>query len=393
MTKPLHVLIVLPWYKPAVGGVVHGVSRLVEQLPSHNIKVTLLLQQPDEIPTYLGTDNGADIFGFNTRMPVIPGHGLKSIAAFFLLHRRTTTRLYTFMRQHGIDLVNVHYPSAQYQYFRTLRRQYGFPLVVSFHGSDVQFGFQTSLLNRIMYRQLLRGADTITGVGQTLISEAKRKVSGLKSTAVVIPGGAANAYFAAFDKPAEPAEPAERPYILCVARLHPVKGHDTLLKAFRQVKDRDTTNCRLVLAGGGELESSIRSQITQLKLENDVQVAGQVKLDELTRLNRNSIFTVLSSRSEGVPLTIIESFATGRTVVATDVGGVSEIVRDRVTGLLAPNGNEQVLAEKMLWLLTHPQERQQMEKNARQLVSSGFTWEANASAYASIYRSLASGRS
>ncbi len=390
MTKPLHVLIVLPWYKPAVGGVVQGVSRLVEHLPSHGIKVTLLLQQPDETPTYLGSDNGADIFGFNTRMPEIPGHGLKSVAAFFLLHRRTTTRLYTFMRQHGVELVNVHYPSAQYQYFRTLRRHHGFPLVVSFHGSDVQFGFQTSLLNRIMYRQLLRGADTITGVGQSLISEANRQVSGLTSKAVVIPGGAVGAYFAAFD---QPAEIPERPYILCVARLHPVKGHDTLLKAFRLVKDRDTTNCRLVLAGGGELESSIRSQIAQLKLEKDVEVAGQVKLDELTRLNRNCLFTVLASRSEGVPLTIIESFATGRTVVATDVGGVSEIVRDGLTGLLAPSGNEQVLAEKMLWLLTHPQERTQMEASAHQLVSNGFTWEANAAAYAGIYKNLANTKS
>lgn len=385
MTRPIHVLMVLPWYKPAVGGVVHGVSKLVEHLPSRGVKVTLLLQQPDEQPTFLGNDNGADIYGFNTRAPFIAHHGLKSIAAFVLLHGRTVARLWRFIGTHKIDLVNVHYPSAQYQYFATIRRKYDVPLVVSLHGSDIQFGFDTALLNRLVYKRLLRGADHITGVGESLLRVARERVPGLRVPTNAIPGGAVSAYFEAKDLP---VESGERPYILCVARLHPVKGHDILLKAFHKVKDSDTSGCRLILAGTGELEAEIRSQVAQLGLQNDVQLAGHVKLEELVKLNRGALFTVLSSRSEGVPLTIIESFATGRTVVATNVGGVSEIVNDGVTGLLAPSQDPETLAEKMRWMLSHPEERRQMELHAQELVARGFTWEANADAYVSLYGKL-----
>jgi glycosyltransferase involved in cell wall biosynthesis len=376
---------VLPWYKPAIGGVVHGVSKLVERLPSRGFKVTILLQQPDEVPTYINTDDGVEIYGFNTRAPYIPHHGIKSVAAFFLLHRRTVGRLWHFIGTHQIDLVNVHYPSAQYQYFATIRRRYGVPLVVSVHGSDIQFGFNTQPLNRVVYRNLLRGADHITSVSEALLGVMRENVPGLKIPAAAIPGGAVSEYFEARNLP---AEQSDRPYILCVARLHPVKGHDLLLKAFRILKDTDTTGCRLILVGSGELEGEIRSQVAALGLENDVQLAGYIPLEGILKLIRNALFTVLTSRSEGLPLTIIEAFAVGRTVVAADVGGVSEIVKDGVTGLLARPGDPEDIALKMQWMLAHPEERAAMETRARELVDSGYTWEANADAYAAIYRKI-----
>ncbi len=376
---------VMPWYKPAVGGVVYGVSKLVERLPSRGFKVTILLQQPDEQPTFIKSDEGVEIYGFNTRAPYIAHHGLKSIAAFVLLHRRTVERLRHFIGTHQIDLVNVHYPSAQYQYFATIRRKYNVPLVVSVHGSDIQYGFDTAPLNRWVYKRLLRSADHITGVGEKLLGVAQARVPGLRVPTTAIPGGATNDFFEAKDLEV-PAE--DRPDILCVGRLHTVKGHDILLKAFRIVKDSDTTNCRLTIVGGGELEGDIRAQIAELGLHNDVRMAGMVALEELVHLYRGSLFTVLASRSEGLPLTILEAFATGKTVVATDVGGVSEIVKDGATGLLAPSENPERLAERISWMLSHPEERRKMEVGAQEIVARGYNWETNADSYAAVYRSL-----
>lgn len=390
MSAHPHVLIVLPWYKPAVGGVVHGVSRLVERLPSRGVKITLLLQQPYEVPTRLGVDGEVEIYGFNNRMPLVPAHGIKSTVAFAVYLIRTVRRLRTFMQGRGINVINIHFPSGQYCYFGLLKRWYGYPLMISVHGSDIQFGFETAALNRWAYNRLMRSADVVTGVSRELLTQAENKVPGMKAVTAVIPGGAPDAFFAVAETP---VEQMERPYILCVARLHPVKGHDTLLRAFRLVKDKDTTGCRLMLAGAGELESEIREQIQELHLVDDVVMAGNVKQSELALMNRNAIFTVLASRSEGLPLTVIEAFAAGKTVVATDVGGVKEIVKHGVTGLLVPTDDPQALAEQMLRMLTHPDERQTMEAQAKELVSVGYTWDANADKYAALLTNLVSRRS
>lgn len=390
VSAPNHVLIVLPWYKPAVGGVVYGVSRLVERLPSRGVKITLMLQQPYETPERLGADGEVEIFGFNCRMPLVPHHRFKSTIAFALFLFRTVGRLRRFMRDRGINVVNIHYPSGQYIYFGLLRRWYGYPLVVSLHGSDIQFGFETAGLNRWAYRQLMRAANAVTAVSHELLTRAEDNVPGLNTLKVAIPGGAPDAFFAVAETP---VKVEERPYILCVARLHPVKGHDTLLRAFRLVKDKDTTGCRLLLAGTGELEAEIRRQIGELGLLNDVELAGNVKQSDLAVMNRNSLFTVLASRSEGLPLTVIEAFAAGRAAVATDVGGVKEIVQHGVTGLLVPANDPAALAEQMLWMLAHPDERQKMEARAKALVSVGFTWDANADKYVALLSDVVSRRS
>jgi glycosyltransferase involved in cell wall biosynthesis len=348
-----------------------------------------MLQQPYEIPTRLGTDGETEIYGFNNRMPLVPAHGLKSTVAFAVYLIRTVRRLRKFMRGRGINAVNIHFPSGQYYYFGLLRRWYGYPLMVSVHGSDIQFGFETAGLNRWAYRRLLSSADVVTGVSRELLTQAENKVPGLHAMTVVVPGGAPDAFFTVAETP---VREGERPYILCVARLHPVKGHDTLLQAFRLVKDKDTTGCRLLLAGAGELEAEIRRQIEELGLGDDVIMGGNVKQTDLALMNRNAIFTVLASRSEGLPLTVIEAFATGKTVVATDVGGVKEIVQHGVTGLLVPANDPPALAEQMLWMLNHPDERQKMEARAKALVAVGYTWDANADKYVALLSDLVSRR-
>ena len=67
----MHVLTVLPWYKPEVGGVVHGVAQLVKRLPSRGVRVTILVQQPYSIPTLVGKDDTGIYHGFRNRMRVL----------------------------------------------------------------------------------------------------------------------------------------------------------------------------------------------------------------------------------------------------------------------------------------------------------------------------------
>ena len=177
------------------------------------------------------------------------------------------------MQNRGIDVVNVHFPSGQYVYFARLKKHHGYPLVVSLHGSDVRLHFDSGGPNRWALASLLRSADRVTAVSAELLDKARSKVRGLRTTMAPIYGGA-DAEF--FDMAQAAPSYGSRPYILCVARLHPIKGHDTLLQAFRLVKDKDQTNCQLYLAGGGDLEPVIRKRVQELELENDVVMLGMV---------------------------------------------------------------------------------------------------------------------
>lgn len=138
------------------------------------------------------------------------------------------------------------------------------------------------------------------------------------------------------------------PIILNVGRLRPQKDHETLLRAFAIV--RRERPCCLVVAGDGNERERLKSIICELGIKSDVQLLGQV--DDVSPLYRKASLTVLSSRYEGFPNVLIESFSHGCPVVATDCPtGPSEIIDSKDVGLLAEVGNPDDLAEKIILAL------------------------------------------
>lgn len=134
--------------------------------------------------------------------------------------------------------------------------------------------------------------------------------------------------------------------VLCVANLIAYKGHDVLLEAWARVRDRlGPRTLRLVLAGAGPEEPRLRALTVRLAIGDEVAFLGSVD-DVRARLARCS-FTVLASRSEGSPNAVLESLAAGRGVVATDVGGVRELVGDDA-GILVPPDDPGALADAIV---------------------------------------------
>src|SRR5262249_13587034 len=97
---------------------------------------------------------------------------------------------------------------------------------------------------------------------------------------------------------------------------------------------------------------------------------------------------LLSSISEGIPLTIIEAMAAGLPVVATRVGGVAEMVGDRVTGLLAPAGDYGALAAAILRLAEHPRLRDEMGRRGRACRAERFSAGKMYDAYHQLYKEM-----
>ena len=145
--------------------------------------------------------------------------------------------------------------------------------------------------------------------------------------------------------------PMDRPLIGALGRLDPVKGYDDLISAMLLLR-RDGIRVACVIAGIGPDEARLRSQISAAGLDGDVRLLG-LREDVPSLLSAFDI-AVMSSRSEGAPLALMEYMAAGLPIVATRVGGIPELIQDGATGLLCAPDSPQELADALRRVLTEP---------------------------------------
>jgi glycosyltransferase involved in cell wall biosynthesis len=179
---------------------------------------------------------------------------------------------------------------------------------------------------------------------------------------------------------------------ICVARLELSKGIDILLEAFAKVSTLYPTS-RLVVVGGGTVEP-YRARAEQLKIAGRVRFTGRLPqpTDVADQLWESQIF-VLPSRVEGYGNVLLEAMASRLAVIASDVGGIPEIVAHEQTGLLVPPEQPEKLAAAMIRLVQDVDLRQRLaEAGYRQVAEQeGFTWDASVTAHCNLFQNLVSG--
>jgi glycosyltransferase involved in cell wall biosynthesis len=166
--------------------------------------------------------------------------------------------------------------------------------------------------------------------------------------------------------------PPDKKVICVIARLWPVKGLDFLLVAFALLV-ASVNNVQLWFVGDGPERENLKFRSEQLGIASNVVFLGMQ--EKIPPILSQAQIGVLSSSYEGLPNAIIEYMASGLPVVATDVGGVSELVQDGLTGYLVPPGNAHLLAEKILYLLNNPELSCQFGKLGLKRVEKYFSLE------------------
>jgi sugar transferase (PEP-CTERM/EpsH1 system associated) len=170
-----------------------------------------------------------------------------------------------------------------------------------------------------------------------------------------------------------------------VGRLSPEKDHATLIEAFRLIPNQSGNTC-LVIVGDGKQRSQLESMIEDLGLNTTVFLLGN-RTDIPDVLANFDIF-VNSSKSEGIPLTILEAMACGLPVVATRVGGNPEIIADEVTGLMVPSQDAQAMKNAIVSILQDPEKMKQMGMEGRRRAEQYFSLEAMTEQYLSEYAKI-----
>ena len=174
-----------------------------------------------------------------------------------------------------------------------------------------------------------------------------------------------------------------------VAHLSSEKGHHTLLEAVSRVLSR-VPDVHFVLVGGGVLMSTLKARVKELGIDEKVTFTG-FRSDSEALMKNFDVFC-LPSLSEGLSSGILVAMASRLPIVATQVGGIPELVIDGETGVLVPPDDADQLADGLCKVLESPQLRKKMGCAGRQRIEETFTLERKLNETEKLYLSmLASG--
>ncbi len=171
-------------------------------------------------------------------------------------------------------------------------------------------------------------------------------------------------------------------HLVFVGRLTPIKGLRILLEALVRARE-SRPDLHLTLIGDGE--DRVHLEALAARLGAAVVFAGYRSQGEIARLLSEADALVLPSFAEGLPVVLMEAMASGRPVIATRVGGISELVEDGVSGLLVPPGDVESLAQGICRIADDPDLRKRMGEAGQATVKREFDVRCEAARIASLF--------
>jgi len=304
---------------------------------------------------------------------------------------RCSFRLATFFREHRVQIVHAH----QYTpFFQSLLARLAYrrpPIVFTEHGRH--YPDSRSSKRVAVNRALLRSDDRLIGVGES-VRKALVDNEGLpeRRTETIYNGVPLENFLTVkgddglrSDVRAELGIAAHEFAIVQVARLNALKDHATAIRTLKRLRDDDVP-ARLILVGDGEERASLEQLVVEQKLTGFVEFLGA--RSDIPRLLASADAFLLSSISEGIPLTLIEAMGAGIPIVSTDVGGISEIIEHGVAGLLAPARDDETLAAHLRSLCQNPERRTELAENASRRAVEQFTLGQMHRQYVDVYEQL-----
>jgi len=177
-----------------------------------------------------------------------------------------------------------------------------------------------------------------------------------------------------------------RRFISIVANMrHEVKDYPMFLRAARRVKQA-VPEAAFLLAGEGELKHSLQAVAKELGIQDSTYFLG--RCERIAELLDVSEICVLSSKAEGFSNSILEYMAAARPVVATNVGGASELIAEGETGHLVASGDDETMAARLVSLLQDPQKAKAMGESGKRVVELKFSCDAQIARTEELYNRL-----
>ena len=285
----------------------------------------------------------------------------------FGLDERTVYDVETFishLREFRPQLLHAHFATDPAASARTLAAELRIPFTFTAHGYDIYERPPADFSER---------AEAAAAI--VTVSEAnKRYIVGKLAVSPehisVIPNGVDTDFFC--PTPGSQASSQQAPTIVSVARHMPVKNLELLVEACAILRDR-AIEFKCILIGDGPGRGRLEEEVRRFRLEHHIELKGEMVRDEVLKWWRRAAVGVLSSHSEGMPISLIEAAACAVPAVATAVGGIPELVENGVTGLLVPPRDTAALADALSRIVTRPALGRELGQAARRCAVERFS--------------------
>jgi glycosyltransferase involved in cell wall biosynthesis len=358
------VLLVSPWYRPAVGGVVEVAERLHRTFREAGVETHLLIAHEGrgglvaeaKIPHLWRLASASSAFDRLT---------LKSLVATFLTGSLAFWRLRRFVREYKFRSVILLYPISYSWLFLLLRRTSDIRLISSLHGNDVT-KFETYGTNsRWLIRQVLRSSDAIIGCAEHLVRKAQEIVADRRLPLSLIPNCVDSEYFCT--PPPGFIRKDSRPTFVHVSNFAPKKRTVDIVEAFAD--PRVPINTRLIMVGDGPERMAASEKARALGVFERMEFVGMQ--NDVRPFLWNADVFILASDDEGAPLALLEAMACGLPWVST-AWGPAAMLPPEECGLVVPPHAPNQLAAAMAQIIQSPERYTAMGRRARHRAETDF---------------------
>ncbi len=303
-----------------------------------------------------------------------------TIACKGRLDRSVLERIRSLVRQVGADVVHTHgYKADVYAYLAL--RKWGLALISTchtWHDTDT-----SDRIYGVIDRCVLQNYDGVVAVSEEVkirllkAGVAKEKVRRIHNGIDLRP----------FDRSSAERNTADRPLLVGLAcRLSPEKGVNLFLQMVGGVL-AELPNTRFVIAGDGPDRQMLEGLIKKMGIRASVDLLG--RCDDMPGFFASLDLLVSSSRTEGLPIVLLEAMAARLPIVATAVGAVPSVVRDGLTGILVPANDVTALTRAVVRMLRDEVLRRQFGDAARIWIAQGFSAERMTAEYLQLYHEVA----
>lgn len=368
----MKILYWTPFFLPDIGGVETLSANLVPELQRRGHQIVVVTSHGRYKVPDTTHFNGIPVHRFHFRQ-AISNNSLPQIVRI----RRSISEL---KRDFQPDVIHIHITDPSIYFHMSTRKSHPAPLLLSLHQGYSHFDLEHH--QNSLFHRALQEAEWVTGVSEMTLADSRKLAPSIKARSSVVYNG-----LQPLSQPPRQLS-FDPPHILCPARLVPQKALHLAIDAFATIHKHFPTSM-MTIAGNGVLRSELEQQVIELGLADNVRFTGEVKPDEMPYFLQTATVVLLSSDTEGLPMTVIEAGQMARPVVSTDVGGVAEAVVNGKTGILVKPGDSSKLASAIIDLLKQPEKMQRMGDAARQHIQEKFSLSTCADAYEQLYVRLA----
>lgn len=313
---------------------------------------------------------------------------------FELLNRNLSLGMFLKPLKHDVNIVHTHVGSSPMDIYPPLLyiRKKKKPLIVSSH-ADI--GSYSGIARKVAYyfyyrliNEVLSHADIIISPSESYAKESLLK--NYKEKVVVIPNGVNPEEFN-IEYPKSYCRdilglPFDKKIILYVGGLVQRKGLNVVIKSMPEIV-KSISNVELIIVGEGSMREALTKLARDLKVSKYVKFVGLVENSEKVLYFKSADVFVLPSLYEVFGIVNLEAMACGIPIIASNVGGIPEVVKDGKNGILVPPRNSKSLSDAIIYLLENEDIREKMGKNGMKEVKK-YSWDKIAEMTEKVYKEV-----